>query len=196
MSIALLAWGSLVWDRGDLRIAREFEPNGPRLPVEFCQVSIDGHLTLVIDEAVGAACATYGAPSTFDDLDHALRNLWLREGREREKLPRAVRGHGRVGFVDRISGQASVKAKARHPRAVETIAAWAAERGWDAVVWMALGSNFYDRAGEPFSVEAAMRYLDTRDEATRDKALTYIRRAPAEVQTPVRTAVNGRWPEG
>jgi hypothetical protein len=84
----------------------------------------------------------------------------------------------------------------RHPRAVETIAAWAAERGWDAVVWTALGSNFYDRAGEPFSVEAAMRYLDTRDEATRDKALTYIRRAPAVVQTPVRTAVNGRWPEG
>jgi hypothetical protein len=35
-----------------------------------------------------------------------------------------------------------------------------------------------------------------RDETTRDKALTYIRRAPAEVQTPVRTAVNGRWPEG
>jgi len=177
-------------------LRRSLNRTGPHLPVEFCRVSTDGHLTLVIDEAVGAACATYGGPSTFDDLDHVLQNLWLREGREREKLPRDVRGYGRVGFVDRISGQASVKAKARHPRAVETIAAWAAERGWDAVVWTALGSNFYDRAGEPFSVEAAMRYLDTRDEATRDKALTQIRRAPAEVQAPLRAVVNARWPEG
>jgi hypothetical protein len=29
-----------------------------------------------------------------------------------------------------------------------------------------------------------------------DAALTYIRRAPPEVQTPVREAVNTRWPEG
>jgi hypothetical protein len=84
----------------------------------------------------------------------------------------------------------------RHPRAVETIAAWAAEYGWDAVVWTALGSNFSDRTGEPFSVEAAIRYLGARDAATLDKALTYIRRAPDEVRTPVRAAVNMRWPEG
>jgi hypothetical protein len=195
MKIAVLAWGSLVWNRGDLTIAKGFEPIGPVLPIEFSRVSGDGRLTLVIDEAAGAACATHAAPSAFDDLDCALQNLWIREGPEGERRPQNILAHGRVGFVDRMSGQTSAKAKERHPRAVETIVAWAAENEWDAVIWTALGSNFNDRTGEPFSVDAAIRYLDARDAATLDRALTYIRRAPAEVQTPVRAAVDARWPE-
>jgi hypothetical protein len=196
MKIAVLAWGSLVWNHGVLAIAEKFKPIGPRLPIEFCRVSGDQRLTLVIDESVGAACAIHAALSAFDELGCALQNLWRREGQEGESLPRDIREHGRVGFVDRISGGASAKALQRHPRAVETIAAWAAEYGWDAVVWTALGSNFSDRTGEPFSVEAAIRYLGARDAATLEKALTYIRRAPDEVRTPVRVAVNMRWPEG
>ncbi|HZP69875.1 MAG TPA: hypothetical protein VFB29_08025 [Pseudolabrys sp.] len=196
MRIALLAWGSLVWNRGDLAIANAFEPNGPVLPIEFSRISGDGRLTSVIDEAVGAACATHAASSPFDELDLALQNLWIREGPRGEKLPLDVRQHGRVGFIDCRSGHASAKALERHPHAVETIAAWAAERGYDAAIWTALDSNFSDRAGEPFCVEAAVRYLETRDTATLEKALTYIRRAPAEVQTPLRAAVDARWPEG
>jgi len=42
MKIAVLAWGSLVWDRRDLAVAGNFEPTGPRLPIEFCRVSGDG----------------------------------------------------------------------------------------------------------------------------------------------------------
>jgi len=56
MKIAVLAWGSLFWNPGDLRIADKFEPTGPRLPIEFCRISSDGRLTLVIDEANGAEC--------------------------------------------------------------------------------------------------------------------------------------------
>jgi hypothetical protein len=196
MKIAVLAWGSLVWDCGGLAITTAVEPNGPRLPVEFSRVSGDGRLTLVIDEASGAPCTTYAAPSAFDELDRALQNLWIREGSEGEPLPGDIRTHGRVGFVDRIESRSSVRAMERHPCAVETIAAWGAEYGWDAVVWTALGSNFSVRTGGPFSVEAAIRYLGARDTATLDKALTYIRRAPDEVRTPVRAAVNMRWPEG
>jgi hypothetical protein len=196
--IVVLAWGSLIWSRGDLAIATAFEPNGPFLPVEFSRVSGDGRLTLVIDEIVGAACATYAASSVFDYLDPALESLWTREGSKGESPPRDIRAHGRVGFFDRISGRASTKAKDRHPRSVEAIDAWIAANGYDAAIWTALASNFHEpnKAGEPFSVDAAIRYLETRDEATLDKALTYIRRAPTEVQTPVRAAVNARWPEG
>ena len=36
--------------------------------------------------------------------------------------------------------------------------------------------------------------LEKRDAATFGLALTYIRKAPIEVQTPVRDAVKKRWP--
>ncbi|MHB2268110.1 hypothetical protein [Pseudaminobacter salicylatoxidans] len=49
MRIAVLAWGSLVWDRQKLAIADDFDPSGPQLPVEFCRISGGGRLTLVID---------------------------------------------------------------------------------------------------------------------------------------------------
>jgi len=186
MRIAVLAWGSLVWNRGCLAIASVFEPNGPHLSVEFSRVSENGCLTLVIDPANGARCQTYSAVSAFSDLHEAVENLRLREG-----LPN-VNG---IGFADRIIGQRCTKAIERHPRAIETIEAWADANGFDAAIWTALAGGFEDRTGEPFSVEAAIRYLEALDAPTLDKALNYIRRAPDEVRTPVRAAVTARWPE-
>jgi hypothetical protein len=66
---AVLAWGSLVWDPRDLQTAAEFVANGPLLPIEFCRISADGRLTLVIDETVGTVCTTYSAPSALESLD-------------------------------------------------------------------------------------------------------------------------------
>ena len=91
-----------------------------------------------------------------------------------------------------------VALRSRHPRAVESIDSWADANRHDAAIWTALGSNFHeaDKAGEPFSVEAAIRYLEARDVPTLDRALAYIRQAPVKVQTPLRAAVTARWPEG
>ncbi len=198
MRIAVLAWGSLVWCRLDLAIAEAFEANGPRLPIEFCRVSGGRRLTLVIDEAFGTFCPTYVSVSACGDLDAALENLWIREGSSNEALLKNVRAHGRVGFVEVASGHCSARAMERHPEAVLTIKTWAQANGFDAAIWTALASNFHepDRAGEPFSVEAAIRYLERADRQSLDAALQYFRKAPAEVETPVRSAVNARWPKG
>jgi hypothetical protein len=69
--------------------------------------------------------------------------------------------------------------------------------GYDAAIWTALASNFDEqrKVGEPFSVEAALRYLGSLDASAFDGALNYIRQAPPEIQTPVRAAVSARWPE-
>ncbi|RWD16093.1 MAG: hypothetical protein EOS75_30005 [Mesorhizobium sp.] len=193
MRIGVLAWGSLVWDRRDLAVAADFKPTGPRLPVEFCRVSGRAdqprRLTLVIDEAVGSVCSTYSAASVFDNLKDARQNLQDREGMDH------VNG---VGFVDFASGTESHRAMERHPGAVETIKAWAADNGYDAAIWTALACNFHepDKANEPFTTDAAIRYLETLDEKALEYALTYIRLAPGEVRTPVRAAINKRWPEG
>jgi hypothetical protein len=189
MKTAIIAWGSLVSDPRDLGVAGGFKPTGPVFPIEFCRVSRDGRLTLVIDEAVGKLCPTYVAISAFGDLDAAIEDLRLREG-----MPSAMG----VGFVDLGSGKYSSRAVERHPQSVAAINAWAQANGCDAAIWTALASNFHEpgKAAEPFSVKAAIRYLETRDDPTLRTALHYIRKAPQEVRTPVRTAVAQRWPEG
>jgi hypothetical protein len=190
VKIAVLGWGSLVWDPRELQTAAEFVADGPLMPIEFCRISADRRLTLVIDETFGAVCTTYSAPSALQSLDAAIENLRLREG-----MPNARA----VGFVELASGAQSDVAMQRHPQAVATIAAWAPAHGYDAAIWTALEGNFDEpgKGGEPFSVTAAIRRLETlegQDAAAFARALTYIRKAPAEVQTPVRDEVAKRWP--
>src|SRR5271157_6539553 len=112
MKIAVLAWGSLVGEPRDLQAAGKFAPNGPLLPIEFCRISADGRLTLVIDETFGAVCTTYSAPSAVQGLDAAIENLSIREG---------MRHAREVGFVEPASGKQSDVALQRHPEAVATI---------------------------------------------------------------------------
>jgi hypothetical protein len=186
----VLAWGPNVSDPGDLRVAAQFTADGPLLPIEFCRISADGRLTLAIDETFGAVCNTYSAPSAADNLDAAIENLRLRE---------RMGNAGAVGFVEPASGRQSDVAIERHPQAVATISAWAASKAYDAAIWSALASNFdeFDKGGEPFSVSAAIQYLETleRDDPAKfAAALAYIRNAPPEVETPVRERVSKRWP--
>jgi hypothetical protein len=187
---AVLAWGSLVWDPRELQTAAKFLADGPLLPIEFCRISTDGRLTLAIDETFGAMCKAYSAPSALEDLDAAIENLRMREG-----MPDAWP----VGFVELGSGGQSEAAMEQHPQAVATIAAWAESNGYDAAIWTALNSNFdeWGKGGEPFSVSAAIQYLETLESEDADtfaRALTYIRKAPPEVETPVREEVLKRWP--
>jgi hypothetical protein len=186
----VLAWGSLVWDPRDLRIAGKFMANGPLLPIEFCRVSDDGRLTLAIDETFGALCKTYSAPSSLESLDAARDNLCQREGMADARA---------IGSVEPASNAQSDLPLESHPQVVATIAAWAESLGYDAAIWTALTSNFEDwgKGGEPFSVSAALQYLETlegEDPAKFVQALAYIRKAPPEVETPVRDEVARRWP--
>jgi hypothetical protein len=186
----VLAWGSLVWDPGKLQTTGKFTANGPLLPIEFCRVSDDGRLTLAIDESFGALCKTYSAPSALENLDAARDDLCLREGMADART---------VGFVEPASGKQSDLAVENHPQVVATIGAWTEAAGYDAAIWTALASNFdaWGKGGEPFSVSAALQYLETlerEDPAKFAQALAYIRKAPPEVETPVREEVARRWP--
>jgi hypothetical protein len=186
----VLAWGSSVWDPRDLQIASKFAPNGPLLPIEFCRVSEDGRLTLAIDETFGALCKTYSAPSALEGLDAARDNLCLSEGLADARA---------IGFVEPASGRQSDLAMQSHPQVVATIGAWAESLGYDAAIWTALTSNFdeWGKGGEPFSVSAALQYLETLESEDPTKfaqALAYIWKAPPEVETPVREEVAKRWP--
>ena len=187
MRIAILGWGSLVWDRRNLALAGPFKPAGPSLPVEFSRVSLDRRLTLVIDEDRGTPCTTYVALSAHLDLDEAIDNL-----RRRENMP----GAEGIGFVDTIEHTRNDIAWERHPRATLAIEIWALRYGYRAAIWTALESNFHepDKGGGPFSVEAALAYLAALGAEQLERSLQYFRNAPPEVRSKLREAVDQRWP--
>jgi hypothetical protein len=99
-----------------------------------------------------------------------------------------------IGFTGPGIAEASVAAKKRHPQALSTIERWITYKKYDCAIWTALESNFCKETHQPYSVGAAIRYLESLDEKSLTVALEYIRRAPREVHTPVREAVVARWP--
>ena len=186
MTIAIVAWGSLIWNPDTLHIEGGWRPGGPTLPIEFSRISNNGRLTLVIDERSGVPVPTRYALSTLTSIDAAVRDLQLREDAPTPKG---------IGFIDRAAGRSSTHMRDNHPDAAARIEQWAHQNDIGTVIWTAIGSRFKDKTGIPFSVEAAIFYLASVPEAVRTMALQYIRNAPAEVVTPVRTRVETVFPQ-
>jgi len=171
MSMIILGWGSLIWDRRGLPITRDWQRGGPVLPIEFSRISDNGRLT-------GANVTTRFAHSPRTNLDSAIADLRTREGTS----------SGRIGYVNLVRNTEREYARQQHPHACDAIKAWAEAQRLEAVVWTALPSNFEEVAHRPFSVEAAVQYLKALVEPAKSRALEYLQKAPPEVMTPVRTA--------
>src|SRR5690348_12261181 len=83
--IAILAWGSLIWDDGWPQFDKqrgEWLKDGPVLPLEFSRISAsrDKALTLVIDPDNGSDCKVMYAISKRKNPDDAIADLRDREG--------------------------------------------------------------------------------------------------------------------
>jgi hypothetical protein len=176
--IALLGWGSLLWEGG-----REFEcchdswqDEGPFLKIEFSRISPSRHgaLTLVIDPKNGVPTKVAYCLSRRHQIAEAIEDLRKREHTTVSNIGSLLR-NGQVNCRDRESQEA--------------IFAWSLNEQMDAVVWTDLRSNFADKASRPFSVTSALAYLRALDPEYRADALRYIQRAPSFVQTPLRNAV-------
>lgn len=179
MRIAILGWGSLIWDNRNLRITGDWQTGGPELPIEFSRVSHDGRLTLVIDPAHGHPVPTRYATSACTNLNGAIANLRERENTTAEK----------IGYVNLIASTERDNSRLHHPAACDTIKVWAQANDWQAVIWTALISNFDSEGRPPFSVPAAVAYFNGLTGAVQARALEYLKHAPAEVDTPLRRAI-------
>jgi hypothetical protein len=193
--IAVVGWGSLIWDPRQLPLRLPWHPDGtpshpnrspwhsdgPELPVELARVSRDGRLTLALRQGV-ADVQTLWAVMSCGTLDEARHHLARRERTD----------PGQIGSLD-CSGDARVDSlDLIHGAAVPALASWLSERDLDAVVWTGLPSNFEERTGEPLGVDAAVRYLDQQSGDTRLAAEQYVRRAPAQVGTDIRRGLERR----
>lgn len=176
MRIAILGWGSLIWDPRQLPREGVWQEAGPVLPLEFSRVSSDCRLTLVIDREHGDPCETRFVLSPRVDIDDAIEDLRHREG-TRKSL---------IGFVD-------LSHDARHGRDAQSIvdiAAWAQANEFDGVVWTDLNHNFETEIGSAFTVPRAIAYLESLPRTARLRAMKYIADAPEKVSTPLRRALD------
>jgi hypothetical protein len=176
--IYVLAWGSLIWDPRELKMEGDWQKGGPVLPIEFSRKSMRGNLSLVIDEKNGVEIPVRYCKSGCASLDEALDNLRIRE---EAKTP------VNMGYIDFVGVRDSERAVRNHPNAVETIRTWCANKDWSAVIWTALPPNFPEQGS--FSPELARRHLESLQGNIRDRAFEYVRKAPEEVNTPVRRLV-------
>ncbi len=181
MKIAILGWGSLLWDKeNSIEFDKWHDPwvfDGPVLKVEFSRISKSrlGALTLVIDEAHGSSVRVASCFSKRTRVEDAVCDLRCREGT-------TVKSIGRLDIV-------SPGNRSNSDAAENCILQWAQQKGLNAVVWTALKSNFAERTGQPFSVAAAVSYLKNLPPEGKSKAAEYVWRAPACVKTPLRLAL-------
>ncbi|ESW84839.1 hypothetical protein NKH47_32100 [Mesorhizobium sp. M1060] len=175
--IAILGWGSLIWDK-HLEFDAHHDgwlPGGPVLQLEFSRISESrkGALTLVVDNEHGTACETSYAVSSRKNPDDAVADLRCREST----------------ILSWIGYHFANGSRTCSPQVPETVAPWGADKGFDVVVWTGLASNFKKVTHRDFSIPNAMAHLQSLSPEGKAMAATYIWRAPEVVKTNLRTAL-------
>lgn len=174
--IAVLAWGSLVWDPRDLVVRSDWFKDGPKLPIEFARISNDGRLTLVIKPGFRPV-QVFHAESGLTSLEEARENLQEREGTVLD----------RIGFLDFQSGRHSIRRW--KSQMIQELTLWGEDKGYDAVIWTDIGPRFTDRIHRPFSFPEIATYLNGLDGDTWQRAANYIIQTPAAIKTEYRRAL-------
>ena len=180
MNVAVIGWGSLVWNPGTLDLRTGWHADGPTLPLEFARISDGGRLTLVLFPR-GENRTTYWAITNLENFEDAKANLARREGSSVDAIHFCVQQPS--GRMQRFG----------EPMVTATVAEWLDARvGLDAAIWTGLTSNWQSQRGAEFSVDDALLYLAGLKGSQLDAAREYITRAPPQSDTPVRRAMRAR----
>ncbi len=177
LNIAIIGYGSLIWDLDDLapNVAGPWRRGaGPLLPVEFSRISPKRKqaLVLVVDDEAEAPSPTSVIASARAHLDDAVTDLARRERCPPERLGMAAKGgRYRIG---------------RSAPALAAVEAWLATSPYDAAVWTELDGNFAQHTGTPFTLAAAHAYLQRLTGESLAEAWRYLENAPEETNTPLR----------
>jgi hypothetical protein len=181
MKIAVLGWGSLIWnpkrESGSLNLAdgRWFS-DGPELPVEFARISKDERLTIVLFPA-GEKLHVLWAMMAPNNLDEAIDNL-----RKVEGIPASSND---IGYLKLPSGER----RSRVADFADEIRQWANNKRIEAVIWTDLPPKFEVVTGTEFTEENVIIYLSNLADLSKKKAEEYIRRTPRQIRTGLRSAI-------
>ncbi len=177
MRIAVVGYGSLIWDLENLSpfVDGDWQlGTGPQMPVEFSRVSPKRQqaLVLVIDETLDHQCKTSVIDSRRNDLDLAIVDLAARERCETDM----------IGFISTCG---------KFHRPLECATDWLEQTGYDAVLWTALPGNFHAEINQSFNHENGRDYLKTLTGPALEEAWRYIECAPEVTDTPFRRYLRG-----
>lgn len=177
MKIAIIGWGSLIWDPRELPREGVWQEDGPILKIEFSRVSRNCRLTLVVDENNGVEVKTRFALSPRSDIEDAINDLRIREGTIKKW----------IGYSDFKHDQDSLSYNSTQVNICENVKNWCRDKGFDAAVWTALRSYFFEETKLNFSIHNALKYLESLPKYANKNALKYIQNASSEIVTPLRS---------
>jgi len=172
--IACIGWGSLIWDKRDLDVDGEWRADGPLLPVEFARKSDNGLITLVLVQGCERVTTLWSVFNT-NELNEARESLRVRE--------RIFPSRGPDLIADWRRGENATC------EPDTTISAWAAARNLDAAVWTNLKPKFAGKNGRMPTESEVVAYLQALEGKTRLAAEEYVRRAPRQIATTYRGAI-------
>lgn len=164
----------MVWDPRSLPVQRQWFTDGPLLPVEFAGKSAkDERVTLVLLKNAPAV-RTLWALMRLTNLDVARAALADREGATSRDKTR------NIGFWCADSQSTGI--------GVPEIGEWARSVGVGGVAWADMPPKFGTEYREQLA-EEVVSYLRGLLPERQKIAEQYIRRAPYQIDTPVRRAV-------
>ena len=177
--IAILGWGSLLWDTAQPQFEAQHDEwrfDGPALKLEFSRKSASrlNALTLVIDRVHGQECKVAYALSKRRTVEEAKADLRAREGTTAEN----------IGFIFADDS----RRQGRDGNSLDAILQWAKRGVVDIVVWTDLPGSFDNVPADAF-LDTALRHVQQLPPEGKVKAAEYVWRAPDFIQTPLRKAL-------
>jgi hypothetical protein len=174
MKIAILGWGSLIWDPRELEIAVPWHHDGPQLPIEFARISSRNRLTLVIKPGWDNVTTLWGL-SSLDSLNNARENLKTREGTE---------NLNNIGYYDFLNNTYSSVHLSDAIKA--NLIAWNGDKKMDAIIWSDFSENFLAKYRLPFTIINVIRFLGERTPEEYPAVKEYNLKTPPQIQTRFR----------
>lgn len=163
--IACQGWGSLIWDKQCLPVnEREWQTDGPHLPVEFGRQSSRNRVTLVLVEGLPSVDVLWNV-MLVSNLGEAAEALREREG----TVPKNI-GTWFRGSASRENA----------------IGEWAKERNLTGVVWTALEPRFSKQDRMPALNEVIEHLQNLKASGLSANAEEYVRKAPLQIRAPYR----------
>lgn len=177
MKIAILGWGSLVWNPKLLQYNTTFgwQKDGPMLPLEFSRVSKDFRLTIVLEPTAKLVQSLY-AISTNTTIDEAVLNLAVREGSSRSA----------IGYYDKNRNESLPESL----EYIKNIKKWlTVHPEIDAVIWTNLKANWEETDRVKSKKRDRLDHLKALDGPTKAIAEEYIRKTPIQIATNFRKEI-------
>lgn len=142
------------------------------MQVEFARQSDNGRITLVLDSTAPEVTSLW-ARMSIAELDAAKAALLAREGMGQKR-------RHQIGAWTTGDPQ---------PELIGDLRSWTKARQVDAVIWTALPTRFNRIEPNTPTEDQVLAYLASLEGQRRQDAETYIRRAPRQIDTPYRKAI-------